>query len=74
MYTGGISESDMDQIYLDRFTFGFIYSTIIGTIIGQITSSIMIDGYGSLKEEDAIRDEDKSTTCYICAMTKPDVI
>jgi hypothetical protein len=49
MYTGGVSEAEMDQIYPGRFVFGLIYATIIGTIIGELTSSLMIDGYGSLK-------------------------
>ena len=74
MYTNGITEADMDQIYVDRFTLNLIYSTIIGTIIGELTASLMIDGYASLKEEDSIRDEDKTTLCYICAMSKPDVL
>ena len=56
MYTNGLTEADMDQIYMDRFTFNLIYATIIGTIIGELTASLMIDGYASLKEEDGIRD------------------
>jgi hypothetical protein len=63
----------MDKIYIDRFLFGLIYSTIIGTIIGELTSSLMIDGYGSLNEEDAERNDDKNGKCYICAMEKPNV-
>ena len=58
----------MQELEADRFLFGLIYSTIIGTIIGELTSGLMIDGYASLKEEDAARDEDKTTYCYICAM------
>ena len=42
----------MDQIYLDRLIFGLVYATIIGTIIGDLTSGLMIDSYGSLKEAD----------------------
>ena len=58
----------MDQIYMDRFIFGLVYATIIGTIIGELTSSLMIDGYASLKEEDSERDQDKANICFICAM------
>ena len=74
MYTNGLTEADMDQIYMDRFTFNLIYATIIGTIIGELTASLMIDGYASLKVEDGIRDYDKTTLCYICAMSKPNVL
>jgi len=37
-------------------------------------SGIMIDGFSSLKEAHAERLNDKKNNCYICSMTKPDVL
>lgn len=73
MYTDGVAEAEMDSILLDRISLNLLYTTIIGTIIGELTASLMIDAYGSLKEADAERDADKYNTCYICALSKPDV-
>lgn len=33
-----------------------------------------MDAFAGLKEEDQFRDEDKESKCYICGMSKADVI
>jgi hypothetical protein len=34
----------------------------------------MIDAFAELKDKDATRDEDKEGMCYICSITRSDVI
>lgn len=64
----------MDQIYPDRFAFNTAYMIVMDILIANLISGILIDGFGSLKEADAERNDDKSKMCYICAMTKANVI
>ncbi len=73
MYTSGAIGDDMDKIYPDRFTFDTIYFIFMEILFSNLISGIMIDGFGSLKEADAERDDDKYNKCYICSMEKPDV-
>jgi hypothetical protein len=40
----------------------------------NLVSGMMIDTFSGLKEEDAERDEDKNNKCYICSMTKAEVL
>ena len=63
----------MDQIYAGRFSFDTVYFIFMEILFANLVSGIMIDGFGSLKEADANRDNDKQNFCYICAMEKPDV-
>lgn len=58
----------MDRIYPDRFTFDMVYFIFMEILFSNLVSGIMIDGFGSLKEADAERDEDKYNKCYICSM------
>ena len=73
MYTSGAIGDDMDQIYAGRFSFDTVYFIFMEILFANLVSGIMIDGFGSLKEADANRDNDKQNFCYICAMEKPDV-
>lgn len=43
-------------------------------MLSNIVGGIMMDAFAGLKEKDEFRDEDKENNCYICGMTKPDVI
>lgn len=49
-----------------RFMFDNIYNILILVIFMQIFSGIIIDTFGSLRERDAIKQEDKSQICFIC--------
>lgn len=73
VYTSGAIGDDMDQIYPDRFIFDTIYFIFMEILFANLISGIMIDGFGALKEEDATRNDDKKSRCYICAMEKPEV-
>lgn len=73
VYTSGAIGDDMDQIYAGRFIFDTIYVIFMEILFSNLVSGIMIDGFGGLKEADAIREEDKKSKCYICAMEKPDM-
>jgi hypothetical protein len=64
----------MDQLYIGRFVFDTLYVVFMEMIFQGLVGGIIIDGFMGLKEEDANRDEDKKNNCYICSMTKPDVI
>ena len=68
VYTSGAIGDDMDQIYPDRFIFDTIYFIFMEILFANLISGIMIDGFTALKEEDAARNKDKKTLCYICAM------
>jgi len=58
----------MDQIYPGRFTYDTVYNIFMEIIFANMISGIMIDSFGSLKEADAERDNDKKNNCYICSM------
>ncbi len=64
----------MDQLYVGRFMFDTLYVVFMEMIFQGLVGGIIIDSFMGLKEEDSVRDEDKKTNCYICAMKKPDVI
>jgi hypothetical protein len=74
LYTSGAIGDDMDQLYVGRFVFDTLYVVFMEMIFQGLVGGIIIDAFMGLKEEDANRDEDKKTKCYICAMLKPDVI
>ena len=64
----------MDQIYPGRFTFDMVYFIFMEILFANLVSGIMIDGFGSLKEADAEKDQDKQNFCYICALEKQEVL
>lgn len=64
----------MDTFEYARFFFDTVYSTFMDTMFSNIVSGIMIDAFSELKEEDGVRDEDKGNFCYVCGMTKDDVL
>jgi hypothetical protein len=74
LYTSGAIGDDMDQLYVWRFVFDTLYVVFMEMIFQGLVGGIIIDAFMGLKEEDANRDEDKKTKCYICAMLKPDVL
>lgn len=43
-------------------------------IFQGLVGGMIIDSFMGLKEEDAERDADKKTFCYICGMEKANVI
>lgn len=63
----------MDTFEFGRFAFDIVYVVFMEIMFQNIVGGIMIDAFGSLKEEDGARDEDKSTYCYITGMDKTSV-
>jgi hypothetical protein len=39
-------------------------------MFGSIVSSLMLDAFSSLREEQEARQEDKENKCYICDVTR----
>lgn len=74
LYTSGAIGDDMDQLYVGRFVFDTLYVVFMEMIFQGLVGGIIIDAFMGLKEEDANRLEDKKNNCYICALTKPDVM
>jgi len=74
LYTSGAINDSMDQFEAGRFFFDIGYIVFMEMMFQNIVGGIMMDAFAGLKEEDEFRDEDRSTNCYICGMTKPDVI
>jgi len=63
----------MDEFVYMRFIFDTVYVVFMEIMFQNIVGGIMIDAFTELKEEDNVRDEDKTTLCYICGMSKPDM-
>ena len=64
----------MDQLYVGRFIFDTLYVVFMEMIFQGLVAGMIIDSFMGLKESDNARDLDKKNNCYICAMSKPDVI
>lgn len=73
LFTGGAIGESMDEFDFMRFIFDTVYVVFMEIMFQSIVGGIMIDAFSELKEQDSVRDEDKSNFCYICGMTKPDV-
>lgn len=56
----------MDKFEMMRFIYDMIYITFFGLLFGNIVSGLMLDAFGSLREEADALDDDKKNTCYIC--------
>ena len=63
----------MEEFEFVRFMFDTGYVVIIEIMFGEIIGGMLMDSYQGLTEEDAKRNEDKKTFCYICGMKKEDV-
>ena len=63
----------MSEFEPSRFGFDIIYVVFMELIFEGLVSGLMIDGYNSLLEEDASRDEDKKGLCYICGASKSNI-
>lgn len=57
-----------------RLTFDIIYVVFMQLLFQNLVGGIMIDAFAELKDKDATRDEDKEGMCYICSITRSDVI
>ncbi len=73
LFTGGAIGESMDEFDFMRFLFDTVYVVFMEIMFQSIVGGIMIDAFSELKDQDSARDEDKSSFCYICGMTKPDV-
>jgi hypothetical protein len=74
LYTSGAIGDDMDEFVMDRFVFDIVYVVFMELLFSNLVGGIMIDGYTGLSAADSERDEDKKGKCYICSMTKANVI
>jgi hypothetical protein len=57
-----------------RFFFDLIYVVFMELLFQNLVGGIMIDAYGGLIYADKTREEDKKGKCYICSMSKSNVI
>lgn len=74
LYTSGAIGDDMDEFYGYRFIFDIVNVVFMEMLFQNIVGGIIIDAFAELKEQDQERDDDKKDNCYVCAMTKSDVI
>ena len=72
MRTGDISGNAMDGVtfqdglvYADRVLFGLVFFLFLGVILFDIVTGIIIDTFGSLREETATRLDYLSNTAFI---------
>lgn len=64
----------MESFQFFRFSFDLLYVVFMELLFQNLVGGIMIDAYMGLTSADADRDKDKKNICYICSMSKSNVI
>ena len=64
----------MDEFMFGRFIFDIIYVVFMELLFQNLVGGIIIDCYSALVAEDDNRESDKKGQCYICSMSKANVI
>jgi hypothetical protein len=79
MRSGDISDSSMDAVtyenglvYADRVLFGLVFFLFLGVILFDIVTGIIIDTFGSLREDTATRIEYLRDTAFISDIERSD--
>jgi hypothetical protein len=67
--SGAIGES-MESFEIVRFTYDTIYGIFFGTMLANIISGIMLDAFGSLRDQTNELQYDKENKCYICDVSR----
>lgn len=60
----------MDKFDTTRFVYDMVYITFFGLLFSNITSGIMLDAFGELRQKVAELEQDKKNQCYICNVTR----
>ena len=66
LYIGGVVGEGGEEFELTRFSYDMISFIFWDIMFGSIVSSLMLDAFGSLREEQDTRQNDKENKCYIC--------
>merc|ERR1711972_1268291 len=56
-----------------RFTFDYFYNLSIILIMSAIISGIIIDTFADLKEEQKFIEEEKTSKCFICSLSRSEL-
>ena len=56
----------MEGFELVRFSYDMVYFIFFEIMFGSIVSSLMLDAFSSLREEQDARSDDQENKCYIC--------
>ena len=73
---GGMGEvldavSNRDQPdYLMRVAFDLSFFIWVGVLLFSIITGLMVDGFGSLREEDNVRNDILENACFVCGFTR----
>jgi hypothetical protein len=51
LYVAGVIEESMENFEIVRFTYDTIYGIFFGTMLSNIISGIMLDAFGSLRDQ-----------------------
>ena len=77
--TGDIIDSSMDdaffgdgQMYIDRVIFGLVFFLVLGVILFDIVTGIIIDKFGELREQTNSRNEYFLNTAFISEFERSD--
>ena len=60
----------MEGFEMVRFSYDMVYFIFFEIMFGSIVSSLMLDAFSSLREEQDARTEDKENLCYICNVSR----
>lgn len=70
LYVSGTIEESMEVFEVVRFTYDTIHAIFFGTMISNIISGLMLDAFGSLRDQTNELQRDKQNYCYICNVTR----
>lgn len=60
----------MEGFELVRFSYDMVYFIFFEIMFGSIVSSLMLDAFSSLREEQDARSDDQENKCYICEVSR----
>jgi hypothetical protein len=59
-------EDQSNNTYLQRVIFDLSFFIWVGILLFNIITGLMVDGFGSLREEDNERNDILENTCFVC--------
>ena len=72
LYIAGVV-GESAEFEMVRYSYDMISFIFFEIMFGSIVSSLMLDAFSSLREEQDGRQEDKENFCYICNVTRETV-
>jgi hypothetical protein len=59
-----------NPLFLQRLVFDLLFYTVLGVLLFNLVTGVMLDAFGTLRDGRAEREDCLRNSCFICALTR----